>query len=1087
MFPGSLNDLLTDLGLRSQASKSGVEGEACETEGGEGVEEDDVWLQEGLSSEDDDIGWKTHKSKQLDFLKISRKARFTPTLTLSQSTCVTPPSELHTQILRAPDSDRAEGDGALTASVTNFFNFAQTQQKAKLKKSPPDLDLYVNDPPSSFSCKLCGFNRYELLVFRDRTLSPSVIRRSVETLWERHSQGQDSPLVVASIVEAFAHELVAYDSPFIACFLKAIGSKPEMAQHFLRPSCLQIMKAHSAFCDRRLILEILGQSSLLAAVWRDRNLAETVYKTFNDWRSRDILSFLLVQLLASHSSHAPHNSSRIHTADVDNGRGDKVQLEVNGSNLVEDFLWRTVQEALSIQPSQPTFWAAVAYVVRLLWLLTSEIVHTKPNALREQLMTSATQATLLRFIQQIDSFYVESAGDIGTVNDHSAVAPLSLRFFFEQLSMKRVLDSLVQHLEKSKAQRAATKTSHLRSYFTMEDSHGKFSSPLTPKRSVASVTRDSSGGKTPAGVVEAVKTPFDGSSDVNEITDTNSGSADDLVEAKEDGLGATSYIQSALSNWLSLSQVPLTNWLDFFPQKVDARSAAVSDAQTAIRKALRSCRALREDSSREGAAPTSGRCPRCKSELERDIWPRGCLVPLSRGELLLELDIHKSYVISSSNHPTVLHVLCADAVALTTLDLQFKRRNEAMNNEGLFSHCTSCVRVLCHENKIHIQDNQLLYKCPEDLRQDALVVTLLKYFDQAVFKDVYDLEAHLLTYDVLPLSCQEGFIQFIATAVPISQLRTPNAYAGVTQTPHNGVPDSVPNSVSNASSESVSVRGDEAIDRLILSTAAYSVMMYVMAVGDRHQDNILFDRATSCLFHVDYGYILGNDPKPFAVTPMKLTTEMLAAMGGVPSRGFSRFCTRAVELFRIVRRHHNELLNLLSMVYHSQIHDVSVARYQHFASLPPSALIPVSLLPSSALPPSAPPHLRSTHTPTHTPTHNPTPPHTHRDIHTNAHANTHAGIDRAVETTLLNGGGRMAVDKFLGGNATTAGGVGAVSASAKMLGLQAFLEPIRSRLQLDLDDDEIPSFVIDRLIRPSISGLLPSLVDRIHDFASLWR
>ena len=37
------------------------------------------------------------------------------------------------------------------------------------------------------------------------------------------------------------------------------------------------------------------------------------------------------------------------------------------------------------------------------------------------------------------------------------------------------------------------------------------------------------------------------------------------------------------------------------------------------------------------------------------------------------------------------------------------------------------------------------------------------------------------------------------------------------------------------------------------------------------------------LFHVDFEYILGNDPKPFA-PPMKLCEQMVVAMGGRTSK-----------------------------------------------------------------------------------------------------------------------------------------------------------------------------------------------------------
>ncbi|KAH7573032.1 hypothetical protein JRO89_XS03G0054200 [Xanthoceras sorbifolium] len=46
----------------------------------------------------------------------------------------------------------------------------------------------------------------------------------------------------------------------------------------------------------------------------------------------------------------------------------------------------------------------------------------------------------------------------------------------------------------------------------------------------------------------------------------------------------------------------------------------------------------------------------------------------------------------------------------------------------------------------------------------------------------------------------------------------------------------------------------------------------------RHLDNLLL-RDDGRLFHVDFGYILGRDPKPFP-PPMKLCKEMVEAMGG---------------------------------------------------------------------------------------------------------------------------------------------------------------------------------------------------------------
>ncbi len=53
---------------------------------------------------------------------------------------------------------------------------------------------------------------------------------------------------------------------------------------------------------------------------------------------------------------------------------------------------------------------------------------------------------------------------------------------------------------------------------------------------------------------------------------------------------------------------------------------------------------------------------------------------------------------------------------------------------------------------------------------------------------------------------------------------------------------------------------------------------YLLGVGDRHLDNLLL-QSNGKLFHIDFGFILGEDPKSWP-PPMKITREMVLAMGG---------------------------------------------------------------------------------------------------------------------------------------------------------------------------------------------------------------
>eukprot|EP00960_Hanusia_phi_P040500 754489-Hanusia_phi.AAC.2 len=104
---------------------------------------------------------------------------------------------------------------------------------------------------------------------------------------------------------------------------------------------------------------------------------------------------------------------------------------------------------------------------------------------------------------------------------------------------------------------------------------------------------------------------------------------------------------------------------------------------------------------------------------------------------------------------------------------------------------------------------------------------------------------------------------------------------------------------------------EEILDNFVRSCAGYCVISFLLGIGDRHLENLMLT-TDGRLFHIDFEYILGHDPKPFA-PPMKLSEQMVMAMGGRSSRRYLEFQKVCCKAYLILRKHARTFLNLLDL------------------------------------------------------------------------------------------------------------------------------------------------------------------------------
>ncbi|KAG8268101.1 Phosphatidylinositol 3-kinase catalytic subunit type 3 [Homalodisca vitripennis] len=200
-----------------------------------------------------------------------------------------------------------------------------------------------------------------------------------------------------------------------------------------------------------------------------------------------------------------------------------------------------------------------------------------------------------------------------------------------------------------------------------------------------------------------------------------------------------------------------------------------------------------------------------------------------------------------------------------------------------------------------------IFKHGDDLRQDQFVLQIITLMDKLLRLENLDLK--LTPYRVLATGTKHGFVQYIDSLTVADVLKSEGTIQNFLRKRHP----------SESSSYGIA---PDVMDTYIRSCAGYCVITYILGVGDRHLDNLLLTTSGK-LFHIDFGYILGRDPKPLP-PPMKLSREMVEAMGGTDSEHYREFSKLCYTAFLHLRRNANVILHLFSLMVNANVPDIAL-------------------------------------------------------------------------------------------------------------------------------------------------------------------
>ena len=239
---------------------------------------------------------------------------------------------------------------------------------------------------------------------------------------------------------------------------------------------------------------------------------------------------------------------------------------------------------------------------------------------------------------------------------------------------------------------------------------------------------------------------------------------------------------------------------------------------------------------------------------------------------------------------------------------KIKISNIDIENIKIFSSATQPIKYtfdITQDTQEYNKDKEnkskfeFIFKTGDDLRQDQLIIQIISYMDELLKKSFQ--EYGFTTYKVMAMSKNNGIVEFIPKSKTIQDINNLGENPIKTYLEKN-----------NNKTEL-----NKKLENFRLSCVGYCVVTYILGIGDRHLENLMI-KEDGKMFHIDFGFILGNDPKTYP-PPFKICSQMIQAMGGKDSEKYKEFKKFCINAYWVLRDNARLIVNMFYLMIDSGI------------------------------------------------------------------------------------------------------------------------------------------------------------------------